>query len=149
MEISFYHLTATPWERALPALVQKAHGAGFRVLIIARDEEQAKQVDSLLWSFDERSFLPHSMTKDEFEAEQPIFITTESADNPNNADLLLLLNGSLPDASAPFKRVLDMFDGSNDEEVAAARSRWKSYKERGLTPSYFQQTPSGGWEKKA
>jgi DNA polymerase-3 subunit chi len=42
-----------------------------------------------------------------------------------------------------------LFDGADPEAVAAARSRWTDYKGRGFAVTYWQQTTSGGWEKKA
>jgi DNA polymerase-3 subunit chi len=42
-----------------------------------------------------------------------------------------------------------MFDGNDENELNDARAQWKALKDAGLPMSYFQQTESGGWEKKA
>ena len=50
---------------------------------------------------------------------------------------------------AGFARVVDMFDGGDDQAVAAARGRWKRCRAQGLTLAYWQQGQRGGWERKA
>ena len=48
-----------------------------------------------------------------------------------------------------YKRCFELFDGRDEEAVADTRERWKAYKAAGHTVVYWQQTESGGWEKKA
>jgi DNA polymerase-3 subunit chi len=48
-----------------------------------------------------------------------------------------------------FDRVLDLFDGHDQEAVQAARVRWKARQDAGHDLAYWQQSPTGGWEKKA
>ena len=50
---------------------------------------------------------------------------------------------------ADYKRCFELFDGRDDAAVADARERWKTYKAAGHAMAYWQQTDSGGWEKKA
>jgi DNA polymerase IIIc chi subunit len=42
--------------------------------------------------------------------------------------------------------VLDVFDGSNEDEVASARKRWAAYKAQGLALQYVKQQQGGGWK---
>jgi len=42
-----------------------------------------------------------------------------------------------------------MFDGNDETAVTEARQRWKEAKAEGFEIAYWQQTPQGGWEKKA
>jgi DNA polymerase-3 subunit chi len=146
--ISFYHLTSTPMQRALPKLLEKIVGGGHRALVVASTEEEAEQLNQLLWTYDQDSFLAHGSLKDGRAEDQPILLSAEATPR-NNATMLLMTNGQVPDAPERFERVLDMFDGNNAEAVAAARTRWTAYKNAGHTLTYQQQTPNGGWEKKA
>ena len=41
-----------------------------------------------------------------------------------------------------------MFDGNDEAAVGAARARWRDYDAAGHALTYWQQTESGGWEKK-
>ena len=63
-------------------------------------------------------------------------------------EILLTVNGAVPDKPEAFERILDMFDGNDPQAVANARNRWKNYKESGHALTYLRQTDSGGWEKK-
>ena len=146
MDIHFYHLITTPLERALPKLVEKAYGAKYRVLIAAGDETKAEQLNALLWGYAPNSFLPHGSAKDGNAETQPIYIAAGEG-NKNNANLLIVTDGSNVDASVAFDRVLDMFDGANDDAVSAARARWTAYKSAGHALKYNKQTEAGGWQE--
>jgi DNA polymerase-3 subunit chi len=147
-EIGFYHLTATPLERALPRLLERAVGGGLRIVVRAASAERVEHLNALLWTYDEASFLPHGSARDGNAAAQPIYLT-EGADNPNGAAMLVLVDagdGLAADLGA-FARVADLFDGGDPEAVAAARERWRQARAAGHTLTYWQQTPSG-WERK-
>lgn len=147
-EISFYHLTTTPLERALPKLLEKSVSAGFRSVVVTRDEAQSEQINTLLWTYDPNSFLPHGSRKDPHPEAQTIYITHEP-EAPNSPDMLVITDGSALEIDGALKKVLDIFDGQDDAQVAKARTRWKEYKAAGHTVSYFQQTDEGGWKKAA
>jgi len=147
-QVQFYHLTATPLERAVPKLIEKAYGAGFRVHAVLASEEQAEMMNQLLWTFDPGSFVPHGGPKDPNAAEQPVFISA-TPEAPNAPDLLFVTEGSAPADPGSYRRILDLFDGKNEAAVNAARERWQRYKAAGCELSYWQQTESGGWQQKA
>jgi len=147
-DIGFYHLQRSPLEEALPRLLEKALGAGLKALVRTPSEAEAERLAQLLWVYDPNSFLPHGTARDGHAAEQPIYLTADD-ENPNGAELLAQIGGAeMPDL-APFKRCLDLFDGGDDDQVAAARARWKRYAAAGHQLTYWQQKPNGGWEKKA
>jgi DNA polymerase-3 subunit chi len=146
-EVHFYHLTRTPLEHALPRLLEKALGAGYRVVVKAAPEAELERLNRLLWTYDPASFLPHGSAKDGWEREQPIFLTS-GEDCPNAADLGCQVAGAEFARVEAFKRVLDLFDGRDDEALASARERWQRYKAAGFVLAYHQQKPNGGWERK-
>lgn len=146
--IQFYHLTATPLERALPKLLQKAFDGGFKTLVVADSDARVDQLNQLLWTYDPNSFLPHGSEKDGQSEKQPILLSTSAAPK-NDANLLAITDGRMLENAAGFERVLDIFDGGNAEAVASARARWSEYKNAGHEISYFRQTDAGGWEKAA
>lgn len=146
--VQFYHLTATPLERALPKLLEKAVAGGFRVLLWAESEERADRLNQLLWTYNPGSFLPHGSLRDGHAEEQPIFIST-GLDAPNGAKLLVVTDGRMPEKPEAFERIIDIFDGNDAEAVASARLRWTAYKNAGHEVSYLRQNDAGGWEQKA
>ena len=148
LTVQFYHLTSTPLERALPKLLEKAVAAGYRVLLVGENDHQLEKLDQLLWTYDPDSFLPHGTIKGGSSEKQPILINS-NFESPNGANLLAIINGAMSDKTEQFDRIIDMFDGKDQQAVENARNRWKKYKDQGHSLSYLRQTESGGWEQKA
>lgn len=147
-EIGFYHLQRAPLERALPKLLEKVLERGHRAVLMAASADRVEALNGLLWTYEQRSWLPHGSVRDGYAEEQPVYLTT-AEENPNGADVLVLVDGVKPGFADSFARVVDMFDGRDEEQVAAARGRWRAYKEAGFDLTYWQQTETGGWQKKA
>ncbi len=55
-EILFYHLTESTLDEALPGLVERSLGRGWRVTIQTVSEERRDALDGLLWTFSDTSF---------------------------------------------------------------------------------------------
>jgi DNA polymerase-3 subunit chi len=146
-EIGFYHLLTTPLERALPRLLERARAQDYRIVVRAASSERIEHLSALLWTWDEASFLAHGSARDGNPASQPIWLS-DAEDNPNDAAMLVLLDGVEAEDLASFARCADFFDGNDDAAVAAARERWRRAAASGHTLTYWQQT-AAGWEKKA
>lgn len=147
-EIGFYHLTRSPLEQALPRLLEKALAAGHRVLLRVGSAERLEFLDRALWTYSDESFLPHGSRADGFADEQPVFLTT-AVENPNDAEVLVLVDAAAGDDIAGFPRVLDLFDGGDPAQVAAARQRWRDALAAGHRCVYWQQTARGSWSRGA
>jgi DNA polymerase III subunit chi len=145
-EIGFYHLLATPLERALPRLLERARAQGYRVVLRAASPQRVEHLNALLWTYDEASFLPHGAARDGNPAGQPIWLS-DRAENPNGATMLILVDGVEAEDLGDFARCADLFDGNDDAAVAAARERWRRAQAAGHALTYWQQT-AAGWEKK-
>jgi DNA polymerase-3 subunit chi len=146
-EIGFYHLLTTPIERALPRLLERARALGYRIVVRAASSERVEHLNTLLWTWDEASFLAHGSARDGNPASQPIWLS-DGQDNPNGATMLVLLDGVEAEDVSSFARCADFFDGNDDAAVASARERWRRAAASGHTLTYWQQT-AAGWEKKA
>lgn len=147
-DIRFYHLERQSLEQVLPSLLKKALSNGHRILVKTPDEREAERLAQHLWSFDQDSFIPHGTKKDGNAQAQPVWLSAND-DNPNEADVLILVGGAQSDQVASFKLCCEMLDGRNPEAVSAGRTRWKAYDEAGHDLTYWQQSAQGGWEKKA
>jgi DNA polymerase-3 subunit chi len=146
-EVGFYHLRTMPLERALPRLLERALAEGHRVVVMAGSEERVLSLDALLWTWRDDGFLPHGTHRDGHTARQPVFLTAAD-ENPNAATMLVLTDGVRSARLDAFARVADMFDGNDEEALAAARQRWREAKEAGHALVYWQQTETG-WEKRS
>ena len=145
-EIGFYHLLATPLERALPRLLERARAQDYRIVVRAASSERIEHLNALLWTYDEASFLPHGSARDGNAESQPIWLS-ERAENPNGAAMLVLVDGVEAEDLSAFSRIADMFDGNDPAAVEAARERWRRAAAAGHSLTYWQQT-AGGWKKK-
>ncbi len=146
-EVFFYHLTRTKLEKTLPDLLAKSLERGWRVVVEAISEAQVEALDALLWTYESESFLPHGTKATGQAADQPIFLTA-TQDNPNTAQIRFFVDGAQVQGIEGLERALLIFDGNDEEAVAAARAQWKTLKEQGHTLTYWQQG-TRGWEKKA
>jgi DNA polymerase-3 subunit chi len=146
-EVAFYQLKTTPLERALPKLLEKALDSGYRVLVLGNVAERIEALDAALWTYDPASFLPHGTAKDGNAARQPIYLTTVE-ENPNGAQVLMLIDGAEPGFLGDFARCLDLFDGRDESALAAARRRYQALKAKGHALSYWEQIEGGRWTRR-
>ena len=145
-EVSFYHLQRTPLERALPKLLEKVLESGYRALVMAGSGERVEALNAALWTYEQRSFLPHGGPDDGHAAHQPIYLTA-AHENPNGATVLVLVDGVDHGRIGEYERCLDIFDGNDPEALDAARARWRARTAEGYAVTYWQQSPGGGWER--
>jgi DNA polymerase-3 subunit chi len=147
-EVAFYHLQRASLEDVLPTLLEKTLAAGARAVVVAGSAERVEALAQHLWTWKSEAWLPHGTQRDGEPARQPIWIT-ERDENPNGATFLFLTDGADCASVAAYARCFDLFDGNDDEAVAAARLRWQARREEGHAVTYWQQGARGGWEKMA
>ena len=146
MQVDFYHLTATPLDRALPQIAEKVLASGGRLLLVAESEAQRTALDRLLWTYSAESFLPHGRAGRPGDADQPILLADEAVAT-NGARNIALADGIWRDAALTFDRAFHFFDG---ERIAEARIAWKALAERdGVERRYWKQNDAGRWEQAA
>ena len=146
-EVGFYHLRTTPLERALPRILERALADGHRIVVMAGSAERVEHLDALLWTYDDASFLPHGTARDGSAERQPVWLTTAD-ENPNDATMLVLVDGARSSRLAAYARCCDVFDGNDEAAVVAARERWREAKAAGHRLVYWEQN-EGKWEKRA
>ncbi len=147
-EVRFYHLQHQTQAQVLCVILTKALDKGHRIVVKMCNDDEVAQMNDYLWSFSSDSFLPHGCAKDGNAEVQPIWITAGD-DNPNSADVLILCQGALSNKQGDFDLCCEMLDGHDPQAISDARGRWKEYKKQAFDVTYWQQSQSGGWEKKA
>jgi len=145
----FYHLTNSPLEQALPMLLGKARGVGWRIVVRGRDAARLDWLDQKLWLGREEDFLPHGQAGGEHDALQPILLTTD-AEISNQASCVMSVDGAEVSAEdvKSSDRTCILFDGLDEAAVSHARSQWKALTDAGCAAQYWSEE-SGRWEKKA
>ena len=146
-EIGFYHLTRTPADQALPALLGRTLKAGQRAVVMLGSAARVAELDAALWACTDPDWLPHGTSASGEADLQPIWLTTAD-ESPNGARFAFLLDGMQSTQLESFERVFDLFDGNDEAAMQAARLRWSAAKAAGHALTYWQQG-ARGWEKKA
>ncbi|HLK24403.1 MAG TPA: DNA polymerase III subunit chi [Caulobacteraceae bacterium] len=147
-EVWFYHLERTALDQALPELLEKTLARGWRAIVRTTAEERLDHLDGWLWSYRDDSFLAHGLAREPIAERQPILLTT-SADNPNDAKALFLVDGAEAGPLDGYERCVLLFDGRDPQATAVARDRWRAFREAGHPVSYWRQGAERGWEKQA
>ncbi len=146
-EVRFYHLTRATLETALPMMLEKTLERGQRAVVRAGSEERVEALTSWLWTYRDRSFLPHGSAKDGHGELQPVWLT-EREEKPNGAQVLFLTDGAVSERLDDYELCAVLFDGNDAAALAAAREQWRGLKEAGHDLTYWQQDAQGRWEKK-
>jgi len=111
-------------------LARKALDANLPLLVLARDAEQAEQLDDLLWSFDEDAYIPHQLAGDDEDDLAPVLIAAPDTDTPMRALVINLRDAAV---AGGFDRVLEVVP-ADDSARGPLRERWKQYKAMGIEP---------------
>ncbi len=134
--IDFYLLPgANPQQRRATAckLIEKAYRQGHQVYLRTDSPEETRQLDDLLWTFRQGSFVAHEVCGDpSAPVEAPVILGHGPAPMAMT-DVLGNLATDGPEDYARFERVAEFID--EDEAVKqAGRLRFKAYKEAGHVP---------------
>lgn len=148
-EALFYHLERRELNDVLPGMIEKSLERGWRAVIRTDSAERSDALDTLLWTYNDQSFLAHAQSGDGDPKRQPVLITVED-ENPNGAQILFLVGGITPtdwDRLGDLARIVLMFDGRDNNALAAARAAWKDARAAGHDVTYWKESPSGRFEK--
>jgi len=133
-QVDFYLTQSNQLKHALITacrLTQKALNQGHDVFIHADDAHQAEQIDKLLWTFNQRSFIPHAVI--EGDNDKPCYekvVIAYDHDHEVKHDVLINLAPRIPEFFSRFKRVAEIVS-SDEEQRQQAREKFKFYRDRG------------------
>jgi DNA polymerase III subunit chi len=114
-------------------LVEKAYLRDMSVLIVNDSADDARALDDLLWTFHERSFIPHKLCLADQSADPAtkVHLSVEPG-APCGADLLVNLSARVPANWERFARIAEIID-ADQERRRLGRERFKSYREFKVT----------------
>ncbi len=128
--VGFYVVQAADQARRLQVAVRladKAFQQGHSIFINAADEEQARALDELLWTYRPASFLPHGL---QGEAHSDCIGIGWGQEPEGHNDLLINLQLGVPAFFSRFRRVAEVVT-QDASSLAAQRKSWSFYKARG------------------
>jgi DNA polymerase-3 subunit chi len=112
-------------------LAEQAAEQGQRVYLQTTSTSEAQRLDELLWTFNDRSFLPHEIFSGGPAAHSLVMILLgDAAAPPSHRQLVINLTEAVPDGAADYERIAEIVDVDPDRK-RASRERYKQYRERG------------------
>jgi DNA polymerase-3 subunit chi len=114
-------------------LTEKAYLKDLKIVIVNDTLADAKALDELLWTFNERSFIPHQICLDDKSVDlaTPVHLMVESSALPA-ADLLVNLAQRLPAQLERYARIAEIID-ADEERRRVGRERFKAYRDLKFT----------------
>lgn len=110
-------------------LADKAFRLGHRVFIHTASQEEAQELDRLLWTFRDDSFVPHSLAGDGSGPDDPVRIGAGPAPDPAPG-VLINLAGTIPSWAEGSMRIAEVV-GADPAGRAAGRERYRRYRDKG------------------
>jgi DNA polymerase-3 subunit chi len=113
-------------------LAEKAFLLEQRVSLVTDSETDARTLDDLLWTFRDRSFVPHELQTTEREPETPVVIACGSQAAAHR-DLLINLGSTVPAGFTGYTSIAEIID-ADGERRRAGRERYRYYVDQGVRP---------------
>ena len=131
-KVDFYLLGAGHNSHALFAcrLTEKVWRLGHRAYLLTADPAAANELDELLWTFSQGSFVPHALYRQEEDADNHPVLIGHAEPPAALSDVLISLSAEVPAWFSRFTRVVEMV-GASEDDKARARERFRFYRERG------------------
>jgi DNA polymerase-3 subunit chi len=130
-------------------LTEKAYLRDLKVVLLGDTPAEVEAIDALLWTFSERSFVPHDIHRARpsgvpaAAGSAPAVQLTQDLDAVESADLLVNVSARLPARIDRFARIAEIID-ADDERRRLGRERFKAYRELKLAVETHQLDDASG-----
>lgn len=119
-------------------IVEKCYRASKRVVVYAKDQEEAKLLDQLLWTWKQSSFLPHLHSGSlNTSFEEPIVITSQIEDS-FDYNTLISLDAVPQETLNKFHTAIEFVEKYDITRLTESRVRYKMYKANEYTIETMQ-----------
>ena len=115
--------------RTACTLAGKAHGRGLKITVFCPDADTAQRFDRLLWTTPAIGFVPHCGPDDPLAAETPVIVDFQG-EKLLHDEVLINLRPERPPFFGRFQRLVEIVSREDDDR-AAARDRFRFYRDRG------------------
>jgi DNA polymerase-3 subunit chi len=132
-------------------LTEKAYLRDLKVVLFGDTLAEVEAIDELLWTFSERSFVPHDILPGRpsgvpghaAAGSAPAVQLTPDLDSVESADLLVNVSARLPARLDRFARIAEIID-ADDERRRLGRERFKAYRDLKLAVETHQLDDAAG-----
>jgi DNA polymerase-3 subunit chi len=113
-------------------IVENAFELQHHVFVHGATDEEARQLDELLWTFSQGSFIPHRIVRESLTEppREPVLIGMTEPPTAGRWDVLVNLAAQVPDFFSRYERVAEVVD-ANPERRERSRERYRFYRDRG------------------
>lgn len=134
-QIDFYILDGTSDDARLKLccrIADKALQRNRHVFINSVSEPECRELDELLWTFSQGSFVPHRIVRDSDDEApvEPVLIGCNTAPVSEHWDVMINLAGHVPEWFSRYERVVELVDAEPGRRDAG-RERYRFYRDRG------------------
>ena len=134
--VDFYLLPGTEARARLKLacrIAEQAYLGGERVFVWLGDSSQLQAFDDLLWTFADRSFVPHELYGDPQQWQRTPVLLSCAVQPQCPFERLLNLADEVPAAAAQASRIAEVVD-ADEARRRAGRNRFRHYRDHGLMP---------------
>lgn len=127
--VDFYLLNIPDSSARLPficKLIEKAYQQKHSIYVHTTDQDEAKQLDDLLWTYHDTSFIPHGLYHASMAANPPVLIGFEKPPENTN-EILINLTMDIPEFYRVFQRVIEVIP-LDTQWQESARQHYRFYR---------------------
>lgn len=142
-KIDFYILSESTANARLQfacRLIEKAYKQKHFIYIHTENRAMAHQLDEMLWTYRDDSFLPHNLYGDGPEPAPPIQIGFDVTPEKQR-DILINLNPTIPDFYPQFSRVLELIVNEASAQESG-RERYRLYRAKNFEINTHKLQPT-------
>jgi DNA polymerase-3 subunit chi len=134
-QVDFYILESDSDEARLQLackIADKATQLDNHVFVHSTSDDEALQLDQLLWTFSQGSFIPHRIVREALDQPppEPVLIGVNQPPGPGRWDVLINLAAEVPEFFSRYGRVAEVVD-ANAVRREQSRERYRFYRDRG------------------
>ena len=115
-------------------LAERAYLAGERVFVWLDGPHSLERFDDLLWTFADRSFVPHEIFQSAAQWQDTPVLVGCDAQPQQSYGVLINLGNTIPAAAAHAASIAEVID-AHEERRQAGRTRFRQYRDRGIAPA--------------
>lgn len=126
-----FHFNVPDKPAYLCRLLRKVANAGMRAVVLA-PPPLVRELDQALWTFSQEDFISHAVTTDSVAMQErsTVVLAAEECDVGLRQVLVNCLP-EVPSSFAKYEKVVEIV-GTDDDDRAWARQRWKHYTQQGF-----------------
>ena len=106
-------------------LIRKAYKNNFNIYVRTENDQDMKQLDTLLWTFSELDFIPHA-TIDTESGQEPVILGMIERQGDSNT-VLINLSTTMTENYSSYSRVFELI-GNDPDAITAGRDRYRRYR---------------------